>query len=716
MDNLSISTANYVKAAREHFSKGDYSAARQNLLHACECTLLLAKKSSGEEREKHLSTFKSLKQFLYSVDERIAAVSKKSSIASSPSLSAESPSEKPQGNNMYNDTAPSAPPQFVGSLSPRRLTDYIGQPQAVTAVKELIDAALLRGSALPHIILYGSHGLGKTTFAKIIANEMGANFIEVNVSNINAQGMVTIFKQLKARDILFIDEIHTMPLQVAESVMYSAMQDGRITYTEGKGSTARTETLDLPPFTLIGATTEIGKLAKPFIQRAIQVRLEEYSDEVLAEIIKSSFYKLGMKADDDISLKISHRCRSNPRIANNTVKRISDKALVRYASLNNIRDRGVFGSVEEIRKLDIPITEGIVDEFFNENGIDEFGLEKADRELLRIMITRYGGGPVGIDTLARAINESNNVISEKYEAFLIKKGMLKIEREGRVVMPEGYRAMRLPVPEGLSEKLSSEEKKSTSQNSEKYEKKKISASKHQDAFKCERIERLIVYPESVKIDTTPLDLLFPDVERPLEEMSKHPCELEIDFGDKKRLIICDSFLESRFASALAGVGYIQDMKAQSLEIPYISQQLATRRYFPDFVIRDYKGRIAIIEMKNFETACYHLNIDKYEKLAEYCESNGYGYAEIMKDYNAEEYTSIDAISKRPINRRLEEFIFEAIESNGKVGEAAFGLKDLDVFNEKHGKAEKADIYAILLNNRRLKNIDRGGTNLKIILN
>ena len=538
MDNLSVSLANYVKKSREFMQIGDLNSARDQLMRACECALLLAKSSSGRVRDGHIATFTTLKASLDSINEKISAASGSAYEApAAPQRPAPAPKPTPEpafsapaspshvgaeggsanssasASDFIKKPAASANVgQFTGSLSPKWLSDYIGQPQAVTAVKDLIDAALLRGAALPHIILYGSHGLGKTTFSKIIANEMGANFIEVNVMNINAAGMIAILKQIKPRDILFIDEIHTLPLQVAESVMYSAMQDGRITYTEGKGKFARTETLELPPFTLIGATTEIGKLAKPFTQRAIQVRLEEYTDEVLSRIISASFYKLGMKISSELSLKISKRCRNNPRIANNTVKRISDKALVKYAAINNIKDRGIFGNVEAIRKLDISVSEAVVNDFFEENGIDENGLEKADRELLRIIITRYGGGPVGIDTLARALNEANNVISQKYEAFLIKKGMLKIEREGRVVMAEGYRALGLPVPENLKAAEKDSGKTASDAPASKYEKRKIIASHVPDELKCQRIENLIVYPENAVAIETSLDELFPDVE------------------------------------------------------------------------------------------------------------------------------------------------------------------------------------------------------------
>lgn len=531
---------------------------------------------------------------------------------------------------------------------------------------------------------------------------MRVGFTEVNVTKITPVEMIAILKKIQPRDIIFIDEIHTLPLVVAESLLYSAMQDGRITYTEGKGKSAHTETLTLPPFTLIGATTEIGKLAKPFTQRAIQVRLEEYSDEVLARIIASSFYKLGMKISEENALLVSKRCRQNPRIANSTVKRISDKALVRYASMNHITEFGKFSTPEAIRQFGIEITEKVILEFFDENGIDEYGLEKGDRELLRLIIERYEGGPVGIDTLARAMNESNNVLAQKYEAYLIKKGMLRIDRDGRVVMPAGYKALGKPVPAKLAEETKQTEPEQKS--GEKYEKRKVIASKVQETLKCNRIEELITYPETVRSCTEDLAALFPDVEKPYEEETKHRCELEIDFDTFNRTLVCDSFLESRFATCMASVGYLKDIKAQTLEIPYISQALANRRYYPDFVIRDYKDRIAVIEMKNFNMLCYHLNLDKYEQLKKYCEANGYGYAEIAKEFNGETYVSLEQLRTAPIDRELESYIADTIERAGVFTESDFKV---------YGKADRKALYTILINERKWKNVDRVGDNLRI---
>lgn len=732
MGDLAFQLSNYIQQAKSAMAIGDYDKAHDLFLRAAQCTLLLAKGSVGAAREKYLANYSSIKELLKQLEKKKTQsnantfvnnntnagevnTSSSSVINDNKNAPQKTDAPKPQQRENNNYQKPNN-----DSLSPQWLSDYIGQPQAVTAVRDLITAARLKNSAMPHIILYGSHGLGKSTFSRIIANEMRANFMEVNVSKITPAEMIAILKKIQSKDILFIDEIHTLPLVVAESILYSAMQDGRITYTEGKGATAHTETMTLPPFTLIGATTEIGKLAKPFIQRAIQVRLEEYSDEVLSGIIANSFYKLGMKISTERALYIAKRCRNNPRVANSMVKRISDKALVRFASMNNFTSFGSLGSVDAIRQLGIEVTEKVIDEFFEENGIDKYGLEKGDRDLMKLIIERYDGGPVGIDTLARAMNESNNVLSQKYEAYLIKKGMLRIDRDGRVIMPEGYRALGLPVPAKLLEETGENTQQNKENNEEKnsrFEKRKMVACKVVEDLKCQKIEELIVYPPSVRTATEDLDTLFPEVEKPVVEDPQHRCELEIDFDDFTRTLICDSFLESRFARCLAGVGYVKDIKAQTLEIPYISHALANRRYFPDFVIRDYKDRIAVIEMKNFNMLSYHLNLDKYEQLRRYCEDKGYGYAEIAKEFNAEEYTSLEQLRVAPINRALEEYIIQTIENNEREkGEGAFTESDLEAYSAQYGKVDRKEIYTILINNRRLKNIDRAGDNMRIVLN
>ena len=720
MNNNTISSN--IKLASSFAAQGNYLEARKYLLATAESLAQLVKSSSGAKQKEYLAQYNDVKALLLSVN---AKLSKKSAPKNSDDAVKTAPSDSAVNSARNTPTNKEAPVEddnkkdkvrFNDSLTPQYLSDYIGQPDAVTAVKDLINAALLKNAAMPHLILYGSHGLGKTTFAKIIANELKANFIEINVSKINVQEIIAIFKKLKPRDVVFIDEIHILPLIVAESVLYSAMQDGKIVYNEGKGKFAHPVTLTLPPFTLIGATTEIGKLAKPFTQRAIQVRLVEYSDEVLSGIISKSFYKLGMSISPENALYIAKRCRNNPRIANNTVKRISDKALVRYAAQHNLKAAGSLNTTEAIRKLNIQITPNLIDEFFEENGIDEYGLENGDRELLRLVITRYNGGPVGLDNLARALNESNNVISQKYEAYLIKKGLYKVEREGRIVMPEAYKVLGLPLPDKLDVSNGANSDENNSKGS-KYDKRTVIACLVQDEVKCEKIERLITYPSDAKIFEESLDELFPDIEQEYEADPKHRCQLEVSFENHKRLLSCDSFLESRFATTMAKVGFLQDIKAQTVELAYVSQELANRRYFPDFVVKDYKGRVAVIEMKNFEMMSYHLNIDKYFELKNFCASKGYGYAEVMKANNAETYVSVEDLINAPVNSQLEQHIINTIQQKtSDTEQGAFTVEDFNQYVASHGATPITDVFTILLNNRRLKNVDRVGGKMHIVLN
>lgn len=750
MDELEKVLSTFVNQAKDAMRIGDYDRAIDRMRNAMKCAVLGAEKASPANKAKYINFAKSFKETVAQLEAKrdAQARSKAPSAPTTPSApsapsapktpAGDTPSPKKEDNGGSGKSGPSRAPDRNDALRPLYLSDYIGQPGAVMAVRDLITAARLKDDSLPHLIVYGSHGLGKTTFAKIIANEMRANFIEVNASKITPAEMIAILKKIERKDIVFIDEIHTVPLVVAESILYSAMQDGRITYTEGKGASAKTKTIELPRFTLIGATTEIGKLAKPFTQRAVQVRLEEYTDEVLASIITSSFYKLGLKINPENSLFISKRCRNNPRIANSHVRRISDKALVRYAMLNNLTSAGAFSTPDAIRALGIEVSDKVIEEFFKENGIDEWGLEKGDRVLLDLIIKRYNGGPVGLDTLARAMNEANNVISQKYEAYLIKKGMLRVDRDGRVAMAAAYVALGLPVPDNKKEDNGNAnagannggsnvpQNPSSSPNpsiddynksiNPKYEKKTMIVCKVVEEFKVKKIEDLIVYPDNVATVTDELDDLFPDIEKPYEAETKHLCELELDFDTHKRTLICDSFLESRFARAMASVGFLHDLKAQTLEIPYVSQELANRRYFPDFVVKDYKDRLAVIEMKNYDMVSYHLNIDKYEHLKRFCESKGYGYAEIMKSYDSDTYVSVEMIAAKPVNEDLKNYIRAKIEENGESGEAMFTEDDFTAYCDANGKVEREEVYTILLTDRSLKNVDRIGNSFKIINN
>lgn len=825
----------YLTAAENAIALNNYKSARRQFLKAAEAALILAKGKNSETRDQYIKVYEKCLLFADKAALKDNMISKETpkiketDSATDLKVEVTTSEQKPTGSSSYGNKTitpvtlnnrsnqPKSKPQYKqnygDSLSPKWLKDYFGQNDAVAQVKPLIDAAKLTNKAIPHLIIYGSHGLGKTTFARIIANELGVTFKEINVSGINVQGMITILKDLKPRDIIFIDEIHTLPKEVAESVLYSALQDRRITYLEGKGKFAQSKTMTLPPFTLIGATTELGELPKPFTQRSTTIRLKEYSDEVLATIILKSFYRAGMAISEEDARYISKRCRNNPRVANNTVNMIFSRALVKYAHTHGISG-GVLDSVEEIKKCKIFVTRDVIDEFFKDSKIDEYGLEEGDRQLLKIIITRYGGGPVSIDTLARAMNESNNVLKGKYEAYLIKKGMLQILPQGRIAMPRAYKVLGLAKPspsyskypkksdenskreysrdkneksdinvdsnkEHNSHDLSGsggnclhgeknddivsgddderpimlintteneiddtedcnenesycdeenegeccdrdyteECQENRNDNAPRWEKRVITTCIVPDVEKCRLIESLITYPENAGSVDRELDELFPDVVKEYDEVTKHRCELEVNIDGKKRLLECDSFLESRFASLLAKTGFLRDIKAQTVEMEYVSQQLANHKYFPDFVIKDYKGRIAVIEMKNYQAATYHLNIDKYDELKRYCVAKGYGYAEIMKPNDAKGYISAEMIKNASVNKELEQFIIDTINRNGaETGHGYFTSEDFIQYKKRFGNADESEVYTILFNNRRLRNEDRNGVNMAITLN
>ena len=839
--------------AEERMREGNYAEARKCFLKAGEVALITASQLSGDVRAKYMRYYRSCLALAQEAQSKIASVSVKAEkenlknvpdIASNASGNIDSSntagkadvsnasgnipakSDKEQIEPQKNAVRPLKPVKIIDSsrkqgqskvpknrrlntMAPQWLSEYVGQPDAVNCVSTLINAAKLKDTVVPHLILYGSHGLGKTTFARIIANEMGTRLKEINVNGISMKSMLTMLKSLKPKDIIFIDEIHTMPKEIAESLLYSALQDHRVTYTEGTGKIARTETIDLPPFTLIGATTELGELAGPLIQRTILVRLKEYDDNILAQIISKSFYRSGMSISDADALSIAKRCRNNPRVANNMVNMISSNALVRYAEEHGTLLQGQFNSVEQIRKCNIRITPDLIEEYFVKSHIDKYGLEEGDRQLLSIIVKRYGGGPVSIDTLARAMNESTNVLKSKYEAYLIKKGLLVIQPQGRVALPKAYEVLGLKTPatkKGTSDdraksendapdlrepdnarNSASEDKKSDAsdgkgdnseangsasnqsdktgqssadqqsgkafedidgtdqegdddsevmdeeseesenydetneeerreQNNNRWEKRSVIAAQVPDKEKCDLIESLITYPENVKtFPNADLDELFPDIEKEYDEATKHRCTLEIDIRGKKRTLECDSFLESRFASLMAKTGFLSDIKAQSAELEYISKRLANHKYYPDFIIKDYKGRIAIIEMKNFRTAAYHLNIDKYDELKNFCIEHGYGYAEIMKPNDCNGYISLEMLKNATINKQLEQFIIDRLDLNGAdtPGASYFTKEDLYDYKRRFAEGSEQEVYTILLNNRDLRNEDRYGENLSI---
>lgn len=313
------------------------------------------------------------------------------------------------------------------SLRPHKLSEYIGQDKAKNNLSIFIQAAMKRGEALDHVLLYGPPGLGKTTLAGIIANEMGVNFRQTSGPAIERQGdLAALLTNLQEHDVLFIDEIHRLSRSV-EEVLYSAMEDFALDIIIGKGPSARSIRLDIAPFTLIGATTKAGSLAAPLRDRfGIISRLEYYTPEALITIIKRAAEILNIPIEDRGALEIAKRSRGTPRIANRLLKRVRDVA--------QFEGNGI-------------ITDAIADKALQMLEVDKAGLDHTDRRMLATMIKKFAGGPVGLDTLAAAISESTDTIEDVYEPFLLQLGFINRTPRGRVVTRAGYEHLGIAYPE-----------------------------------------------------------------------------------------------------------------------------------------------------------------------------------------------------------------------------------------------------------------------------
>lgn len=306
----------------------------------------------------------------------------------------------------------------IDNIRPERLNEYIGQTEVKENIEVFIKSALIRDEALDHVLLYGPPGLGKTTLAAIIANELGSNFKTASGPSIEKSGdLAAILSTLEPNDVLFIDEIHRMP-RFIEEILYPAMEDFTLDIIIGGEGTSRSIKIDLPPFTLVGATTRAGDLSSPLRDRfGIISKLNYYTEEELTQIAKRTSKVLNIDIDDEAAIEVAKRSRGTPRICNRLIKRIRDFALVEGKSC-----------------IDVDITNKALTKL----KVDKLGLDETDYHLLRAIIEKFNGGPVGIDALASSIGEEATTIEDVYEPYLLQNGFLKRTNRGRMATEKAY--------------------------------------------------------------------------------------------------------------------------------------------------------------------------------------------------------------------------------------------------------------------------------------
>jgi Holliday junction DNA helicase RuvB len=335
-----------------------------------------------------------------------------------PGIAAEGPRIQTPGALAEDDLEP--------TLRPRRLEEFVGQETLRRQLHVSIQAAGSRGEALDHVLLAGPPGLGKTSLAQILAEELGVPFVQTAGPALERKGDVAAFlTALEPRSVFFVDEIHRLPRAIEET-FYPAMEDRRLPITVGQGAGARVVTLDLPPFTLVGATTRSGLLTTPLRDRfGIQHRLELYDAEELGRIVHRSAAILGTRIDEEGARAVAGRSRGTPRVANRLLKRVRDFAEVHA---DGAIDAGLAGEALDLLE------------------VDDLGLDRLDREILRAVCDRFGGGPVGLSTLAIAVGEEADTVEDVYEPYLLQQGMLQRTPRGRIATARAYAHLGLDLP------------------------------------------------------------------------------------------------------------------------------------------------------------------------------------------------------------------------------------------------------------------------------